>query len=74
MADKTTEATKTDIFQQQSKTIELQQKLLSSQLSQPSQVIYATPAAPQGKPSPNYSMWLVGAVGFYFFFLRGKKL
>ena len=60
-----TEATKTDIFQQQQKTIYLLQDVLRDQQSEVTQPTYVTPIQ-QTKPAPNYVLYIViGALAIW---------
>ncbi len=53
----TSEATDTDIFQQQAKTIELLYDVLQRQRTETTQPTYVTPIQ-QTKPAPNYIMYI----------------
>ena len=63
-----TELTKTDIFQQQKKTIDTLVNILAEQgVAQPQQVVYAAPAEP-AKKAPNYLIYLaVGVLAILLF-------
>ncbi len=67
MAEETngTEATETDIFQQQKKTIDLLYDVLQRQQSEPTQPTYVTPIQ-QTKPAPNYVLYIaIGALAIW---------
>lgn len=64
-----TEATETDIFQQQKKTIDLLYDVLQRQQSGTTQPTYVTPIQ-QTKPTPNYVLWIAIGVGA-FWLLKG---
>ena len=64
-------ATETDIFQQQSKTIELLYDVLQRQTGTMQQPTYVT-APQQTKTAPNYLLYAAIAVGG-FFLLKGLK-
>ena len=66
-----TTATDTDIFQQQSKTIELLYDVLQRQSGTTQQPTYVT-APQQTKPAPNYLLYAAIAIGG-FFLLKGLK-
>jgi len=54
-----TEPTKTDIFQQQKKTIDTLVDVLEREgASRPQQIVYSTPAPPPAKPT-NYLLYVV---------------
>ncbi len=68
MAEETTEteATETDIFQQQKQTIELLYDVLQRQQSEGGQPTYVTPIQ-QTKAAPNYILYIgIGAVLVWF--------
>lgn len=68
MADETTEteATETDIFQQQKQTIDLLYDVLQRQQSETAAPTYVTPIQ-QTKASPNYILYIgIGAAVIWF--------
>lgn len=65
--DETTEneATETDIFQQQKKTIDLLYDVLQRQQTEITQPTYVTPIQ-QTKPAPNYVLYIgIGALAIW---------
>lgn len=63
------QATETDIFQQQKKTIDTLIDVLERQGGQPVQPVYVSPPAPAAKP-PNYLLYAGLAIGAIFLFKR----
>ncbi len=60
------EATETDIFQQQKKTIDLLYDVLQRQQTETAQPTYITPIQ-QTKPAPNYILYIgIGALAIWF--------
>ena len=63
--DAENDATETDIFQQQKKTIDLLYDVLQRQQTETAQPTYVTPIQ-QTKPAPNYILYIgVGVLAFW---------
>jgi len=68
----TTEATETDIFKQQEKTIELLYDVLQAKIGQQPAISYVQPAATEKRPL-NYIAWIAGGLIFFYFFVMQRK-
>jgi len=69
MADENNDnqATETDIFQQQKKTIDTLIEVLERREGQLAQPVYVSPPAPAAKP-PNYLLYIGLAIAAFFLF------
>ena len=72
MAEEETEATETDIFHQQEKTIDLLYDVLQAKVGQSAPISYVSPAEPQDRP-PNYIAYIGAALIFIYFLTMQRK-
>lgn len=74
MAAEENEATETDIFKQQEKTINLLYDVLKDKIQQPPQTVYAqtAPEPAQSTNTPNYLMYII-AGGVVLFLVTRRK-